>query len=469
MRNELSPILLIGSRSQIWVLIFSLVCPFWLVGVASAQERVYFGNLHSHSRYSDGTGTPRQAFVYARDVAKVDFLALTEHNHLKAMGQDGIGIAANNALYNGGPSSLIKTALSITQNGKFVALYGQEFSVIKIGNHANVFEIPNVITASNGRFDELATFLETNLDSAGQPAIMMFNHPKNTTTIQELEYGLDDFGGDQDVWLRTLGPHAALMQMINGPGQTTGVNLKSARPAESAFRKFLALGFRLAPTADQDNHTRNWGNATTARTAVIANSLTRSSILDALRKRHVYATEDRNLSIIIKINGRLCGDIVSPVPAASEASITYSIVDPDEPDAQYEIQVWRGTVGGDRAKMVSAVTVSGGTGTIEDIALSGAPEFFYFKIIQSDTDSDEDDQDDESWTAPVWFEQSSSFASLNGGAIVDSYVASRRSKIYHVSEDCLDAQRIKTSNRITGADARKGRTLHDDCPRRDQN
>lgn len=199
MRNELSPILLISSRSHVWVLIFSLVCPFWLAGGGSAQERVYFGNLHSHSRYSDGTGTPRQAFIYARDVAKVDFLALTEHNHLKAMGQDGIGIAANNALYNGGPSSLIKTSLSITQNGKFVALYGQEFSVIKIGNHANVFEIPNVITASNGRFDELATFLESNLDSAGQPAIMMFNHPKNTTTIQELEYGLDDFGGDQDV------------------------------------------------------------------------------------------------------------------------------------------------------------------------------------------------------------------------------------------------------------------------------
>lgn len=35
---------------------------------AFAQEKVFFGNLHSHTSYSDGSGTPLEAFQYARAV-----------------------------------------------------------------------------------------------------------------------------------------------------------------------------------------------------------------------------------------------------------------------------------------------------------------------------------------------------------------------------------------------------------------
>ena len=46
-----------------------------------AEDLVFFGNLHSHTSYSDGTGTPSQAYKHARDAAKLEFLAITEHNH----------------------------------------------------------------------------------------------------------------------------------------------------------------------------------------------------------------------------------------------------------------------------------------------------------------------------------------------------------------------------------------------------
>jgi hypothetical protein len=365
----------------------------------------------------------------------------------------------------------MKTALAMTTNGKFVALYGQEFSIIKRGNHTNVFEISKVISADSGEFDQLATFLDTNMDSANKPAIIMFNHPKNTSTVIADEYGLDDFEGNQINWLRRLGPHAALMQMINGPGQKAGTGLLSARPAESAFRKFLRLGFKLAPTADQDNHHKNWGNATDARTAIIAPSLTRAALLEAMRQRHVYATEDSNLKIIIKVNGHLCGDIVAPVSGGGEAEIKYFITDANEPNARYEIEVWRGTAGGPIAKMVSSTDHASGSGKIEDVALSGDPEFFFFKIIQSDSGSGEDEKEDESWTAPIWFEnpaQSDFTESVVSAGDTSRFVASRNSRIYHVSSDCLDAKRIRSGNRVTGAEARKNRVLHDDCPRRAQ-
>ena len=78
---------------------------------STQQEKVFFGNLHSHTSFSDGSGIPKEAYLRARDIAKLDYLALTEHNHAEALGSDRIGIATNRALYKGpGSNSLIAVA-----------------------------------------------------------------------------------------------------------------------------------------------------------------------------------------------------------------------------------------------------------------------------------------------------------------------------------------------------------------------
>ncbi len=447
-------------------------------GTAQAQEKVFFGNLHSHTSYSEGYGTPREAYKHARDVAKLDFLALTEHNHAEAVGDDNKGIGLDHALYNGaGAESLISVAKAMTQDGAFVALYGQEFSTISSGNHVNVFDVGEVIGVPKGRFDELLRFLGDHKDSAGRPAVVMFNHPKNTLELLAREYGRDDFNGVQD-WVKRMGAVTRLIQIINGPGQVGGDDHRPARPDEEAFRKFLNMGYKLAPTADQDNHKKNWGTATPARTAVVATELTKEKVLDALRHRHVYATEDKNLRVVIKVNGRLCGDVL-PVPASSNLTISYDIRDDDEPGVGYALEVFRDSVGGAPAHMAESFPIEGqGAGTIEDLALGGGPQYLYFKIIQFNEDGD----DDHAWTAPVWFQSGDEEAIVattneNAGlvppgsaepAAIDSdlAVASRRSNSFHLSLDCLDAQLIKASNLVRGSEARQGRHLHPECPRR---
>src|SRR5205807_5585155 len=135
------------------------------------------------------------------------------------------------------------------------------------------------------------------------------------------------------------------------------------------------LGFRVAPTGDQDNHYRTWGTITEARTGIIAEKLTKTNLLDAIRSRHVYATTDKNLKIIFKVNGHLCGDTNilggSTVPNGP-INITFSLSDADEPFASYQIEAFVGTIGGDKPSVVGGDhAFSGNTpnGTITDVVV----------------------------------------------------------------------------------------------------
>jgi hypothetical protein len=56
-------------------------------------------------------------------------------------------------------------------------------------------------------------------------------------------------------------------------------------------------------------------------------TLTKANLIGALRSRHVYTTEDANLSIIIRVNNRLCGNVITPMPGASDLAIRYEIAD----------------------------------------------------------------------------------------------------------------------------------------------
>jgi lamin tail-like protein len=373
-----------------------------------AQEQVFFGNLHSHTSYSDGSGTPAQAYGLARDVAHLDFLAITEHNHRQADGpgdrKDGLLIATKPSLYSGPQAeALIPTANRFTEDGRFVALYGQEFSTISTGNHVNVFEINEIINVPNGAFDQLIDWLRTRPDPQGRPILIQLNHPSLLSDAKE--YGADDFAS-VSAWVAALAPHAALIEVLNGPALERTIGHRSAEVMQADFLYYLNLGFRLAPTGDQDNHYKTWGTITDTRTAVIAPTLTRAALLDALHNRQVYATEDRNLKLIAMVNNRLMGSIVQPPASGSALDITLSIVDADEPNASYRIDVLADSApGGAVAGVTEVFTVEGNSPPgqpyhLEGVQFQGPGEYLILRVRQFS----EDGQDDRAWTAPIWFE-----------------------------------------------------------------
>lgn len=49
--------------------------------VRRAPRRLVWGDLHGHTHLSDGTGRPDDYFRYAKEVARLDVVALTDHDH----------------------------------------------------------------------------------------------------------------------------------------------------------------------------------------------------------------------------------------------------------------------------------------------------------------------------------------------------------------------------------------------------
>lgn len=437
---------------------------FFVPNVYSQDFKAYFGNLHSHTSYSDGSGTPHEAYRHAREAGKLDFLAITEHNHKSAESgagerRDGILIAKDPTLYNGPDAfSLVETAKRMTEDGKFIALYGQEFSSISKGNHVVVLDAPKVIDVTNGRFDQLLTWLTANPDTTGSSCIVQFNHPKLFN--KPSEYGKDDFPSQQQ-WIASMGAVTHLIEVLNGPAMTKTGGERPDEVAENDYKTYLRLGFKLAPTADQDNHYFTWGTATDARTGVVIDGpINKAKLLDGLRHRHVYASQDKNLSVIAKINGQLCGDEVLAPPVSSILAIELVVSDPDEPNASYNIEVLRGTVGGAMSDIVETFVIDGDDNdpgaiwTIDNIQYTGGHQFFYFKLTQHDEDGHEDNV----WTAPVWFNPGGLAPVVAGETPAgDSVVASRRSNVFHTSTECEFAQKISASNRLSGAEAKQGR------------
>jgi hypothetical protein len=108
---------------------------------------------------------------------------------------------------------------------------------------------------------------------------------------------------------------------------------------------YLAMGFKLGPTADQDNHHANWGTATASRTGILASNLRESTVLDAMAARHVYASEDVNATILLsQLTGptrRIMGDTVKVTTPTTKLQIAYYDPNDSEKNAHVRLYYYR--------------------------------------------------------------------------------------------------------------------------------
>lgn len=342
--------------------------------------QTYFGNLHSHSSYSDGVQTPADAYAYARSSAPtpLDFLAVTDHNHLSAgmhLPSYALGAAA---------------AAAANDDGNFVAIWGQEWGIISSGGHANVFESPVLFGWDAGNYD---VFVAEG-DYTGLYTAFRANPPASYPTVVEWCHPQP---GDFDGYAVTADGQAIVSQMavLSGPAfstSTTESDIGSTTGYESLFQDALRKGFRVSPTGDQDNHNATWGASTEGRTAVLASGKTKSEILNALAARRNYASMDHNVQVEFSADGHAMGEAWS---SSEGVRFAVKVTDPDPTDAVARVDLLRGITGASNAVVVASSLGNPSFAWRERQAFANGTEAHYYVRIQMADNANV-------WTGPVY-------------------------------------------------------------------
>lgn len=331
-------------------------------------------------------GTPGEAFRYAHERGRLDFLALTIHDHM-ALPEEYAAIreaaAAANRRYE----------------GRFCALFGQEWSTISTGNHVNILGAAELCDAPKGRYDLL---YGTWLAGRAEAPVVILNHPFRARGeldrgLLGTEYGLDDFGGAPDALARAANPHVRLIEVVSGPAFGRLENRRRWRGDPDGYFRQLNRGLRVGPCAGSDNHYQNWGTSSPARTGVWARDLSPSGILAALRERRTFATEDEDLALWLEAEGAAMGTSLTTRASRVRASLT--LKDADEPDARYQIRwlVDRDGPGGEEATVVHETEGAAGEAHT-DLDLPHAPSYLLVHVVQLG-------DEDSAWTAPIWIDR----------------------------------------------------------------
>jgi hypothetical protein len=140
------------------------------------------------------------------------------------------------------------------------------------------------------------------------------------------------------------------------------------------FDEALIRKWKPGAAGGDDNHTSTWGTATQYRIGVLAESLNRTSILEAFNARRFFATEDQNLSLSFTMNGAEMG---STIPGGVyEAKVIARDVD-NETFA--EVKLYKNGALLTRWTDVTNLTT---TGVTEPNITCNSGDYFYVKVQQ---------------------------------------------------------------------------------------
>lgn len=337
----------------------------------------YFGNFHSHSQYSDGSGLPSGDFSFGDTANCMDFLGISEHNHVSA----GMSLA-NYALG--------RSQAAAASTSSFLAMYGMEWGVISGGGHVVVYGVDKLLGWDAGQYDIYvpqsvytgSTGLFNVINSySGSNAFATLAHPNNT-----------DYNGIMSTYDSGADDAVVGSAVENGPSTSTDVTYTdppSSMLYLSFYRNMLARGYHLGPTIDHDNHNVTHGHTATTRTVVLATALNESSVLSAMRAMRFYATEDCGAYVTFKVNGKPLGTIMTAA-GAPVITVTTTTTNPVT-----SLKIYSGVAGsGSNATILTSTTT--GTITYTHTALAnGTSRYYYIDITESDGKR--------TVTAPIWY------------------------------------------------------------------
>lgn len=319
---------------------------------------VFFGDLHAHTSYSDGELTPKDAYGYARLVGKLDFLGLSDHAYRLNERPEHL-------------ADLFEQARRATRPGVFVALPGGEWTHPSQG-HVNVFAWEALPDRNRiPEYPDLYAWL-----SEHPVLFAQFNHPG-----LDIQQNWDLFRYDP-----RADPFLALLEVGSGPFPG---NLRY----EASYGMALDRGWHVGAAANSDVHRARWGTATPSRTAVWAAALDEESLVQAIRARRTYATEDPDARLVFRAGTAWMG---ARLPAPAVVRFDVELWDPDPQDRFDELELV-----GPRGEVVQRVELRGALRPRVELNVSVPWGRAYYYVRARQTDGDR------LVSSPIWLEHPS--------------------------------------------------------------
>jgi hypothetical protein len=418
---------------RLLLVVFLSMCPGSFL---AAEYRLYWGDTHTH--LSDGTGTPDQLLSCARDSAHLDFVILTDHDF-----GNGPPWRMSQAAWN----QIQDKVEQYTVEGKFVAIAGYEWTSQakywtdvgpnkpserlfpgppKFYNHKNVYfpaRVESLFSAKDPAYHTPDLLAEAVRKHGG---LIQNNHPfvfGGNETRDQWEYA----SRHRDVIVNTeIGPDTSRYQ-----GKTYQLNW------EQGLREFLNRGGKTGFVRGTDTHE----GKPAARTAVLAEALTREAIFEALRNRRNYAVSHARIELDFQINGHRMGEeIVTREKPEIAVSVTGTA-----PIAEVAI-IRDGSVLHRVTPNMLEVKF-----TFRDDSFQQS-SYYYLRAVQSD--ADEHGNPSRAWSSPIWVKHQRATAETDQRAAANPVAGSLKGYITSIppeSAEDREARHKKIAQRRCGS------------------
>ncbi len=351
------------------------------------EETLFWGDIHTHTGYSDGRGTPAEMYDFGRRVSALDFCSVTDH------------------AFTVTPESwkdIADTTNQFNEPGRYVTFLAYEWSgPSNVGGDHNVYTSGDwmpIIRSANGYSYE-------NLRMYHGPEDDVNWHAGHVEHLFKLLAKL--YRNENILAIPHFGGRPGNPQWHNPRIQRQIEIFSDHRRSEDWTSTFLEKGYRIGVMASTDNHSTNAGYGVrrewvergeegevfsrvspaergTSLIAAYAPKLTRRDVFQAIYHRATYATTGSRIVLRFNVNGMIMGGEgkVSGKPRISAWA-----------EGTAPVKLLRIVKNG---KVIHSVAPGGRTAKLEFADASGEYEkaYYYVDLVQDDGEK--------AVSSPVW-------------------------------------------------------------------
>jgi len=298
--------------------------PIMVKNQTNNEKSIVWGDIHTHTGLSDGTGTLEHSYYYARYIAHLDYNAVTDHGEI--------------LMWNPSSMNYLET---VTNNayvpGEFVTFHGIEWTQVKTGHYTCIFSGDQLMKDPILSYillpttQDLWNALDSFTDSTGARALALPHHttkkayPQDWTFLNPKYVKIAEVSSVHGDFLFEHGNELNYRGAIDPPPvHTHGSSIMDA----------FTMGYRMTLYSSSDEHdghpghslshtrayighqrpfsiwnTRNEHPYPGGLTAAFVDNLTREGVFSGLENQRIYANSDHGRPLLFfNINGTKVGD-----------------------------------------------------------------------------------------------------------------------------------------------------------------